>query len=107
MLTTFPYVVAHRGNQTAGAGREVGGTFVLQLKKMGISTRLEYMWKWIHWRYQCALKDKKKGEITVDRITVENIRKDFMEEVALSAILEEQQDFNRRRWCEGQCLEGE
>lgn len=40
------------------------------------------MWKWINWRYQCALKDKKKGEITVDRITVENIRKDFMEEVA-------------------------
>lgn len=56
--------------------------FCISFEKLGISTRLEYMVKWINWRYQCALKYKKKGEITVDRITVENIKKDFMEEVA-------------------------
>lgn len=34
------------------------------------------------------MKDKKEGEITVDRITVQKIRKDFMEEVTSEINLE-------------------
>lgn len=34
------------------------------------------------------MKDKQEGEITVDRVTVQKIRRDFMEEVASEINLE-------------------
>lgn len=46
-------------------------------------SRLESMLKWIDWRYQRDLKDPKKG-----KITLEQIRKDFREEVASQINLE-------------------
>lgn len=86
-------MVVHSGKQLEDTCLQVEGgvgyktlkcvrQFPAGFREVSILIGLEYMLKWIRWRYQCASKDKRQGEITVDRITVEKIRKDFMEEAA-------------------------
>lgn len=51
-------------------------------------SRREYPLEWIDWRFQRDLKDFKTGEITL-----EEIRKDFMEEAASRVNLEGTAEF--------------
>lgn len=112
MLALFLTMVAHgatRGSYTAGGGwRGCGrwGRFVSAPKRRasgldwntcesGLIGGSNVLWR---------VKRKEKSQLTESQLRIS--RKISWKKWLLRSILEEQQGFNRQRWCEGQCLEG-
>lgn len=102
-------MVVHSGKQLEDTCLQVEGgvgyktlkcvrRFPAGFREVSILIGLEYMLKWIRWRYQCASKDKGKEKSQLTESQLRKSGKISWKKRLLRSSSEEEQNFKRQRW---------